>query len=99
MCAYMYMNHHPQLRVRTNLPGMTYMVMMTLVPRDMLLSLVVVGYLVLAVMLHLFLPGLLLLSLSCLHTLIVILSINLMTVSAFWVNGMGINLLTLFYLY
>jgi hypothetical protein len=67
-----------------------YMVMMILV---------VVGDLVLVVMLHLILPGLLLLSLSCLHTLIVILSINLMTVSAFWVGGMGINLLTLFYLY
>ena len=78
--------------------GTTNMVMMTLLPRDMLLGLGVVGDLVLVVMLHLILPGLLLLSLSCLHTLIVILSINLMTVSAFWVGGMGINLLTLFYL-
>jgi hypothetical protein len=64
-----------------------------------MMILVVVGDLVLVVMLHLFLPGLLLPSLSCLHTLIVILSINLMTVSAFWVGGMGINLLTLLYLY
>jgi hypothetical protein len=101
MCAYVYINHHPQLRVRTNLPGITYMVMMMLVLRDMLLSLVVVGDmdLILVVMFHLFLSGLLLLSLSCLYTLIVILSISLMIVSAFWVGGMGINLLTLFYLY
>jgi hypothetical protein len=61
------------------------MVMMILVLRDMLLSLVVAGDMdmVLIVMFHLFLPSLLLLSLSCLHTLILILSINLMTTSTF----------------
>jgi nitrate reductase NapE component len=63
--------------------GMTYMVMMMLVLRYMLLSLIVVGDLGLVLlMFNLLLHGLLMHNLSCLYTLIVILSINLMTISA-----------------
>jgi hypothetical protein len=43
MYAYGYINHHPQLKIRTNLPRMTYMVKMMLVLRYMLLSTAVVG--------------------------------------------------------
>jgi hypothetical protein len=77
MYTYGYINHCPQLKIRTDLPGMTYMVRMMLVLTYMLLSMAVAGDLgMVLLMLSLLLPGLLMLNLSCFHTMIVIMSIH-----------------------